>query len=436
MAVSAGSDLELVERSIGHSLSDIEDAARHGNGVLDQLLPQERAAQTRELLSEARRARDVTARPSELAPALYDVEGNYSARSMGIGLPPPRNSVPIAHIRHALLFSHRVHLIDPIAQMFDWQDKVRNREFWGLVVRQTLRDYRDALPLVDAGTVQLHAPPNGVLHADISSSAVQDSPEFLRFTELVVDGGAPTTVLDVARLRASLWRARHDPIARARLSVALLFEGFGEWRDELVDLNRQHYAQIPGADTWFPTAEHARYHSGAMHLLSQGNLSRWKPTDTFEQMLLQIQIPSLNQLAGAEIVKIRADAEVFDAWRGAMSEVLSEVYHNGLRDKRAIAAARGELAGLARDLRRKAGPALGKLFTGAMRGFALGTAAGLSYNMAMSPAIDVASAAIPSAVGAAADAGTTAAVQAVGRTSAKAALRNVLIVSEALDSRA
>lgn len=101
-------------------------------------------------------------------------------------------------------------------------------------------------------------------------------------------------------------------------------EGVGRVSEVLMDLQDVLWASrtSPGCDSWF----HSRSHLGLVLLLADYGLkSEPAGIQNLEKMtaLLDLEIPAVEDIATRDIIRIRQESDVFDAWRGEVSTALA-----------------------------------------------------------------------------------------------------------------
>ncbi|WP_146228235.1 hypothetical protein [Micromonospora sp. S4605] len=401
----------IIEEALGATIADLLGDGERNKALWREALNPDRLTWLDGRLAAYYAGKESpTTPPNELHPALFESEMYYNFGGLTMFGPrrPPRTAVISEDLRQALLYGHGVALYDPIIGISS--GGAPNQR--SVVLRGALEFWHQFGALVEADVVRLE-PPNYREFPSVNDAEekcldlICQSPDGRRallelFDELQesfsgrpVDWvGRPNQPERANRKRAQRFR---EHLHYVELSTHDMFHAVS------LDLPRFLFSRLmPATDVWLPSAQHLGYYL----LLAQHGLGQVDAD--LEFMLLQslatVHLPALNDLPVRDVVNLRRDSEVLEAWRQSLRDALAELTvmtEGGMADTATQRQLRNHLAGVASQTTsalRKArsapfsdaarsmtfgvmGGATGAAFDG-LRGLLVGTAAAAVSNAA------------------------------------------------------
>lgn len=307
---------------------------------------------------------------SELSPGVFDSDFNYATGHSGVGGAPPRGGASIQHIRHTLLYAHRIYMSDPLESCL-WNFYEPYGDFRLLVLLQSLIEWEFIRPLVKKGVIRLRYgwSGDGLVVRDFVDEAFADPVFLTQLLEIGAWRSRPEHPVSAAMYRAA--RERDD--VREMLQLAWWDDSFcaPSWDDDLVRAIRS--AQQPGADLWLPSWRHAKI----LQALAGRGSGLTAPTVGDVELLstlVEMEVPSITNLDARTLAAIRMDSEVFEEWRTELKAALSYLNDHDSADS-AKEAVKSSMRAVADRVRIKLRRERTSILAGGLRAFATGFAA-------------------------------------------------------------
>jgi hypothetical protein len=318
----------------------------------------------------------------ELVLRLYDAADNYGARAV-IGPRPPMHKPGTDHIWSALLYGHRVEMAEPLGPAV--RLAVERRYHWHDILISTLHVLYKLRPLIDQEIVTL-VPPGT---ADVDLLDLLDRACGNRDFRRTLLSALP----ELHEYRAP-WalprRRRPDLVGKEGESPRLEAKRIGALREimdhdmvivgPLSDIASDLQRLLDGwarsnADLWFPSMKHLDIFLALASVPGIG-----LPAALVERIPVRIadlHIADFGDLTLKDLIRVRLSSDVFDAWREAVRESFAAMDRKIALNadpqtaRNDAAAALDEYAKVLVDRLRRDQR---NLWTGALRGFAIGAA--------------------------------------------------------------
>ena len=309
----------------------------------------------------------------ELVPSVYP---RHHPHGVVIGQPPPRNAASPDHVKHTLLYSHRIVTRDPF---YGLTGPAKGRGM-DLAVRGALNFWIALEELVESGVVLVTRPAHSPQTPDIRDlmERLSQDREFRNdllalFPDTADYAGrarGPGSLAALLKDPTSWPRTRRSPRSadlvgptgesssrNAVRAQALLdavdyqeFCGTGNLNSALINIDQWFESiGVEGLDAWFPDRQHIEL---LLLLMRHGLTSPLTDvaSSTAVARLVELNMPSVSQLATADIVRLRRNSGVLETWRTDLSNALErmeDMARAGLDDLAERAALRDHMQAVA-----------------------------------------------------------------------------------------
>lgn len=327
----------------------------------------------------------------QVAPHIYDVEGNYGAVQL-IGAPPPRSGANYRDVLDVLLYAHAASSVDPLYVALCCVRDSYGMPYVTLV--RALGFHWVLSPLIEAGILKLVLPavsgspsmPDLLDLIDLHKESrdfryvlVRAIPEL---AQLTTDLHARPRTADLVGPESQTGRANR--IRGQALDAAVSASVFGGGDLLTLDRDLKRFGREPslsqGSTPWFPTHQHFRLvelmESFSGIVPSAQELVRRLDSE----IILKASVFSTTSVSAMDLRSLRLNDEVLERWRSLLSSALTSLSEEDelrmTQAQRGFAAEaerlRAELGGSWTKLRRQAITSFSVASLGLIAGAAVG----------------------------------------------------------------